>query len=795
MVVLQHFVAIGTQVKLEYPGKAAAMGVCDTVEGPIVELDDGTVTAVHEVARAEELLPRIRRVIDLGEILVGFGEFLENNRALVPGSYSLDWHLEELREAGATAPEAAAPATYAEAVQVGRRFGVPLHPRWSLFWHDLSPAEIRSLGGFVETSGRWVDGHLALPSDPAWRELLARLGALFAPNGTGAVHLEPDPSDALVGGLGLALQGDQLVRTVPLDPVPDDPIEYVTRLAGVSVRARAPSRIGGRVGRPEKAHHRSMEPNVHALFPVGEAGGATRSLPEAARRTVRDGVTVELGTRRCPACGRTTVWTRCACGRHTEATSEVAPRSVPVAALWAEALARLHITKVPVVKGVKGLMSPGKVPEPIEKGVLRASHHISVYQDGTARFDLTNLPLTHFRPSEIGTDIATLRRLGYAADWSGAPLTDPEQLVELLPQDLIVSRSCGEYLARLAQFLDDELVRVYGLSPFYRADRAGGLVGALVVALAPHTSGGVAGRLIGFTDAEACFAHPVFHAAKRRNCDGDEDSVTLLLDALLNFSRAYLPETRGALMDKPLVLTTRLEATEVDKEAQNVDVASRYPLALYRAGVARASPKDVEPLIDRVGQRLGSDRSVSGYAFTHDTTRIAGGPVRSAYREGRSMADLVERSVLLATQIRAVDAAEAVTLVLNAHFLPDVMGNLKGFATQKFRCRVCGTIYRRPPLSGRCTATRPGGRCDGELLSTVYEASVRKYLPLSQRLSTMEGITPYVRQRIRVLAESLTTLFPGATAQTTLDAFRPRPSGASEPAHPAGAPAGRGTDK
>ena len=36
-------------------------------------------------------------------------------------------------------------------------------------------------------------------------------------------------------------------------------------------------------------------------------------------------------------------------------------------------------------------------------------------------------------------------------------------------------------------------------------------------------------------------------------------------------------------MDKPLVLTTRLDATEVDKEAHNLDVGARYPLALYRA--------------------------------------------------------------------------------------------------------------------------------------------------------------------------------------------------------------------
>ncbi|MCI4364752.1 MAG: DNA polymerase II large subunit [Thermoplasmata archaeon] len=776
MVILQHFVAVGTQVKLEYPGKATAMGVCDTIEGPIVELDDGTLTAVHEAARATDLLPRVRRIIDLGEILVSYGEFLENNRPLAPGAYSLDWHVEELLAAGAD-PVAIAPTSYEDAVRTSRTFRVPLHPRWLLFWHDLSPGEIRALSEFVERTGRWSDGALELPHDPGWREVLIRLGFLMGPCGPDRWRGEPDPSDALVGGLGLEVSEGLLSRQRDIDPVDEDPLVYVGRLAGVTVGSRAPSRIGGRVGRPEKAYQRTMEPNVHALFPVGPAGGSTRSVPEAARQTMRDGVRVDLGVRLCPSCQRTTVWNRCTCGTHTEPDGRVVSEPLPIARLWSDAVARLHIAHTPVVKGVKGLTSPGKVPEPIEKGILRASHGISVYQDGTARFDLTDLPLTHFRPGEVGTPVPTLRALGYTHDWLGQELTDEEQLVELLPQDLVVARTCGDYLTRLAQFVDDELLRLYNLDPFYRANRPGDLVGAIVIALAPHTSGGVTGRIIGFTNAEACFAHPVFHAAKRRNCDGDEDSVTLLLDALLNFSRSYLPDSRGALMDKPLVLTTRLEATEVDKEAHHVDVGDHYPLALYRAAADRRPAKEVEAMIEQVAGRLGTEHALSGYGFTHDTTRIAGGPVRSAYRDARSMNDMVERSILLAAQIRAVDVAEAVTLVLNAHFLPDLMGNLKSYATQKFRCKVCGASYRRPPLASRCVALRPGGgRCDGELLSTVYEGSVRKYLALSQRLGSIEGITPYVRQRIQVLADSLATLFPGAAAQRTLDQFPPSAS-------------------
>lgn len=771
MTVLRNFIAIGTQVKIEYPGKASAMSVCDEVDGPIVELDDGSVTAVHDAARATELLPHIRRIVDLGELLVPFGEFLENNRPLMPGAYSQDWHLEELRAAGADLATAAFAPSYEEAVRIAQHWNVPLHPRFLLFWHDLTPSEIRALGTYVGGAGTMVNDRLELGVDPDLHELLVRLGFLFESRPEGRILGERESSAALIGGLGLTVHGVVLERTRPLDPVAADSLAYVSRLADVPIRARGPSRVGARVGRPEKARERTMSPNVHVLFPLGDAGGPRRSVAEAARRSIPDGVAVQLGRRECSACHKTTVWLRCACGAHTDATGQVVTQSMPIAKLWADALARLRLRRAVEVKGVKGLTSPGKTPELLEKGILRSAHGISVYQDGTARFDLTDLPLTHVRPEEVGLSVETAHRLGYTTDWTGAPLTSADQLLELEPQDIIVSHSCGRYLLQLSQFVDEELIHLYGGAPFYRASRIEDLVGAIVVALAPHTSGGVAGRILGFTEAEACFAHPVFHAAKRRNCDGDEDSVTLLLDSLLNFSRAYLPESRGALMDKPLVLTTRLDVTEVDKEAHSLDVAAHYPLAFYRAAADGKLPKEVEPLIETLGQRVGKAEPLKGLGFTHDTRSIAGGPVRSAYREAGSMRNGVEQSLLLTTQIRAVDVADAVSLVLNAHFLPDLMGNLKSYATQKFRCKKCGASYRRPPLSGHCSASSRRGPCDGELLPTVFEGAVRKYLGLSQRLASTAGVTPYLRQRIQLLETSLATMFPGTASQRTLDTF------------------------
>ena len=113
------------------------------------------------------------------------------------------------------------------------------------------------------------------------------------------------------------------------------------------------------------------------------------------------------------------------------------------------------------------------------------------------------------------------------------------------------------------------------------------------IGLSPHTSAGVLCRLIGFTDANAQYSHPFFHAAKRRNCDGDEDCFMLLLDGLLNYSEKFLPNRRGGTMDTPRVLTTRINPKEIDGEAHNIDLESHYPLSLYQSAESEASPKNL----------------------------------------------------------------------------------------------------------------------------------------------------------------------------------------------------------
>ena len=155
---------------------------------------------------------------------------------------------------------------------------------------------------------------------------------------------------------------------------------------------------------------------------------------------------------------------------------------------------------------------------PLEKGILRAKHDVSAFKDGTVRYDMTDLPVTSVRPEELDVTVDQFRQLGYEEDIHGDPLRHEDQLVELKVQDVVLSNGAAEHLLKTADFVDDLLTQFYGLDPYYELEDRDELVGELVFGMAPHTSAAVVGRVIGFTSAAVGYAHPFFHASKRRNC-------------------------------------------------------------------------------------------------------------------------------------------------------------------------------------------------------------------------------------------------------------------------------------
>src|SRR5512145_465607 len=95
------------------------------------------------------------------------------------------------------------------------------------------------------------------------------------------------------------------------------------------------------------------------------------------------------------------------------------------------------------IKGVVGMISADKFPEPLEKGILRAKNEVFTFKDATIRHDSTDLPLTHFTPQEIGVNVDKLKEMGYEKDCYGKNLENEDQIVELKVQDVVISEHCG----------------------------------------------------------------------------------------------------------------------------------------------------------------------------------------------------------------------------------------------------------------------------------------------------------------------------------------------------------------
>ena len=566
----------------------------------------------------------------------------------------------------------------------------------------------------------------------------------------------------------------------------------------------APCRVGCRMGRPEKSAPREMKQRAHALYPIMNFGGPQRLLETAVSR--EGSIRVTVGPRRCLRCDKETPHVRChhrvipsepkECGGRTTPAerrgSQMRNRqgeltTIPLADILEVKRIALGLDRLPTgIKAMKGLTSRAQTPEPIEKGILRAAHDITAFKDGTVRYDMIDVPVTHFRPREIGTSVEQLIKMGYTHDVRGNELVADNQILELYPQDFIPSRDGGEHLLKASQFIDDLLIRYYGLEPIYNAKAIDDLVGHLGIALAPHTSGGVLCRLIGWTDASAGYAHTLFHAAKRRNCDGDEDCIMLLLDGLLNFSRKILPSSRGGQMDAPLTLTTRLNPMELDKEALHVDAGWSYSTEFFEATKSMPHPKDLLGKVDLVLSRIGDIGAVRGYGYTHEASSLDDGPVNSAYKTLGSMADKMSAQLSLGRRLRGVDAQIVASSVIGSHLLPDVRGNLNAFSRQKVRCGSCNHSYRRMPLAGKCIQMidsigglhghrSSGGeksRCGGNLILTVSQGAVRKYLGVIDHVIDSFGIDDYTQQYVDWMAVSVESLFQNDRVTVfTLDDF------------------------
>jgi len=314
MELLDEFIVIGTQMKVERPGKGCVAAPCDSIEGPFVKLADGSVRKIRTYAESLKVKKDVRSIIALGDLLVPFGDFAKANHPLLPSAWCKEWWALELREKKGKWDDLNKIPNASEAFKISEKHKVPLYPDYTYSWHDITSGQARELADWLVTGKLKYDfftlKEFRVQSSPT----KAVLEALCVPHEVqeGDIILDADNTIALLRSLSL-LKG----RGLSLDKFNEhhdaklSPLELVNVLAGVEIRPFAPTYLGARMGRPEKAKHREMRPAPHVLFPIGDAGGKTRSILRATSDKAPRQPSVDLSRRKCDKCSKLTPYITC----------------------------------------------------------------------------------------------------------------------------------------------------------------------------------------------------------------------------------------------------------------------------------------------------------------------------------------------------------------------------------------------------------------------------------------------------------------------------------------------------
>lgn len=798
------FLSHGTQLKIEKPTKGCIVTSCDIIDGPIVKLKSGSVRRIKDFEESKKIYKDVEEIIYLGDILFPLGDVIDRNANLLKPGYVPEWWFLELKEkldvTGHKFDLDPYNVSLETALELSDKYSIPLHPKYIFYWTQISLEEFKNLIEWVGFGVLRGSSSLGIPSD--WNKLVLpweksiRDKYIF---GKRALELLGIEHEVFLDNIVISLDSKPFLLNLGINPEGENDklkffsdeilkkindfskvLDIVNLFSNYFIKDKAGSFIGSRMGRPEKAKLRRLTGSPNTLFPISEQGGRLRSIQEAVSVGY---VKSDWPIFKCE-CGNETIYSFCdVCGKktkrvnycrickkvveekcrdHEESCFSYTSRKIDLPRYFDLAKKMLGYETYeipPLIKGVRGTSSDDHDFENLAKGILRAKFNLAVNKDGTVRYDGTEIPITHFKPFEIRCSVEKLKELGYEKDIYGNEIENENQIIELKPHDVILpscpvtqDEKADDVFFNIANFIDEELERFYKMDKFYNLNSREDLIGKLVVCMAPHNCAGVIGRIIGFNELQGLSASPFMHAAMRRDCDGDEAAVMLLMDVLLNFSRKFLPSHRGGTQDAPLVLNAHIRAGEVDDQILAFEVSDHYPLEAYK--LAEQGKHSSECKIETIKSRLSKGEDpFNNIGFTHDSSDINLGVLNGAYKILPTMKDKVSQQMELVGKIRAVDTEDVARLVIERHFIRDIRGNLRKFAQQQFRCVKCNEKFRRPPLSGVCT------KCGGKIIFTISEGSIKKYLEPAMDLAINYNISPYTREGMELTKLYIESIF------------------------------------
>ena len=221
----------------------------------------------------------------LGDILIGFGEFIQNNYNLVPVGYNEEWWVQEMIAKGWESDNnmqtfqslVEIVPSEQEAIDLSKKYSVALHPKYIPAWKYLTIDEIRLLKKEI-----WKSKHI----DSKVKDILEKAFIL---------HTVEDE--------GLSIKYlESLKKQLPKEGIIEEaPTSFlmVKTISEIKIEDIMGTTVGARMGRPEKSKARDMKKSIHGLFPLGYQKGKKKDLSDALSKGI---IEVYAGSRECPKC-------------------------------------------------------------------------------------------------------------------------------------------------------------------------------------------------------------------------------------------------------------------------------------------------------------------------------------------------------------------------------------------------------------------------------------------------------------------------------------------------------------
>ena len=277
---LDNLIAIGTQLKTERPGKATTVSVCDSIEGPIVKLKDGSVVFVENIEKAKEISKDVIEILFLGDILINYGDFLNRNHVLVPCGYNEDWWALELEKAAGDDKNLFSDLIsypnqkikFKEAFDISLKYHLPLHPRFTYHWNDINKEQFSILINWLENA-IVNDDKIIIPffntdfGEISPKRVLELLGIPHIYVNNEYVVIENDWSYSFRVSLGFYTKNLDIKDILSIEG--DFVLDIINNISEVIIRDKSGTFLGSRMGRPEKAKirkHKRKPPTLISFF-------------------------------------------------------------------------------------------------------------------------------------------------------------------------------------------------------------------------------------------------------------------------------------------------------------------------------------------------------------------------------------------------------------------------------------------------------------------------------------------------------------------------------------------------